>query len=128
MENGLHFYGTYFIIFFQSASFKLLALGLRWPRTTIRVAVSDNLELSGFYCLAQGQTAAGVLSGEPFDRRTSRNCSGIIAKITQPRRRINSYEVDLLLMGPQFPISPLLQCFQKSADHFWGDGKGKKEK
>lgn len=47
-----------------------------------------------------------VLSSEPFDRQTSRTCSGIIAKITQPRRRINSYEEDLLLKGQQVLISP----------------------
>lgn len=58
MENGLHFYDTYFILFFKSASFKLQPLGPRWPRITIRGVVSDKLELSGFYCLAQGQTAA----------------------------------------------------------------------
>lgn len=40
-----------------------------------------------------------VLSGEPFDQRTSRTCSGIIAKIAQPRRRINSYEEEMLLKG-----------------------------
>lgn len=46
--------------FFKSASLKLQLLGSRWPRITIRGAMSDKLELSGFYCLAQGQTAARV--------------------------------------------------------------------